>query len=400
MGNLENEYQFIINNYKNIKKALGATFVRSPEDWMVTDEDMVKLNLGSTSSSSEKQKIQQKMNKEISARIDMFKASLGALEANHPKNKKLDQINTNYQKREQELYEAEKALKDLPKLSGKEKRRATNKAQVLVPEDIFKSLSNEYKTGKEEPNKDGNYKILATPELLARLHQDNYQKTSTKLIDEISDESGDEKTPGQVAVLSFKDRMLQGLTHNQDTKDSILNAQKLQRTVEGIVDITAAVTTLTSSVSGLYDEITSHKDISEMDWGTIAGGIMGIVSAVGMLGQAVNALQLGGIITGGWIAAIVAGVAAISLIYKVIKENSPEEKLKKAKESAEQLKSAAEEAKNEYSQLVSTLDSLEDKYNAFKNLKEGTEEWADAVQNLNDELREVILKYNLLYDKD
>ena len=127
---------------------------------------------------------------------------------------------------------------------------------------------------------------------------------------------------------------------------------------------------------------------------------MGIVSAVGMLGQAVDALHLGGIITGGWIAAIVAGVAAISLIYKVIKENSPEEKLKKAKEAAEQLQSAAESAKNEYSELVSTLDSLEDKYDAFKNLKEGTEEWSKAVQDLNDELREVILKYNLIYGKD
>lgn len=400
LGNLENEYQFITNNYKNIKKALGATFVRNPDDWMITDEDMIKLNSNSISSSSEKQKIQQKMNKEISTRIDMFKASLGALEANHPKNKKLDQINTNYQKREQELYAAEEALKKLPNLSGKEKRRATNKAMVLVPEDIFNLLSDEYKTGKEKPNKDGAYKILATPELLAKLHQDNYQKTSSQLIDEISDESGDEKSPGQVAVLSFKDRMLQGLTHNKDTKDSILEAQKLQDTVTGIVNITAAVTTLTSSVSGLYDEITSHKDISEMDWGTIAGGIMGIVSAVGMLGQAVNALHLGSIITGGWIAAIVAGVAAISLIYKVIKENSPEEKLKKAKEAAEQLQNAAESAKNEYSELVSTLDSLEDKYDAFKNLKEGTEEWSKAVQDLNDELREVILKYNLIYGKD
>lgn len=402
---LEIEYQRLTDGYKKMRAAYGATYTSSPEDWMVTDEEVKKLNKGTGTSTKEKQAIQQRMGADISTRADLLASALKELDANHPKTRKIDQIKKQYEDREKLLDEKEKAVKELAKLkqkgkdkvSAKDLKKAEEAAEIEISADEYAFLSK--KNEKEVvKNPKTSYKVKATPAVAAALRAYNYQNAGGALVGESGED--EDATPAEVGSDALNDKLRQSDSRNRTTLNSILKAQKLQTTVEGIVNITAAVTTLTSSVSGLYDEITSHKDITEMDWGTIAGGIMGIVSAVGMLGQAVDALHLGGIITGGWIAAIVAGVAAISLIYKVIKENSPEEKLKKAKEAAEQLQSAAESAKNEYSELVSTLDSLEDKYDAFKNLKEGTEEWSKAVQDLNDELREVILKYNLIYGKD
>lgn len=402
---LEVEYQRLTDGYKKMRAAYGATYTSSPEDWMVTDEEVKKLNKGTGTSTKEKQAIQQRMVADISTRADLLASALKELDANHPKTRKIDQIKKQYEDREKLLDEKEKAVKELAKLkqkgkdkvSAKDLKKAEEAAEIEISADEYAFLSK--KNEKEVvKNPKTSYKVKATPAVAAALRAYNYQNAGGALVGESGED--EDATPAEVGSDAFNDKLRQSDSRNRATLNSILKAQKLQTTVEGIVNITAAVTTLTSSVSGLYDEITSHKDISEIDWGTIAGGIMGIVSAVGMLGQAVNALQLGSIITGPWIAAIVAGVAAISLIYKVIKENSPEEKLKKAKEAAEQLQSAAESAKNEYSELVSTLGGLEDKYDAFKNLKEGTEEWSKAVQDLNDELREVILKYNLIYGKD
>lgn len=402
---LEVEYQRLTDGYKKMRAAYGATYTSSPEDWMVTDEEVKKLNKGTGTSTKEKQAIQQRMVADISTRADLLASALKELDANHPKTRKIDQIKKQYEDREKLLDEKEKAVKELAKLKQKDKdkvsardlKKAEEAAEIEISADEYAFLSK--KNEKEVvKNPKTSYKVKATPAVAAALRAYNYQNAGGALVGESGED--EDATPAEVGSDAFNDKLHQSDSRNRATLNSILKAQKLQTTVEGIVNITAAVTTLTSSVSGLYDEITSHKDISEMDLGTIAGGIMGIVSAVGMLGQAVNALHLGGIITGGWIAAIVAGVTAISLIYKVIKENSPEEKLKKAKEAAEQLQNVAEDAKNEYSELVSTLDGLEDKYDAFKNLKEGTEEWSKAVQDLNDELREVILKYNLIYGKD
>ena len=237
---------------------------------MVTDEEVKKLNKGTGTSTKEKQAIQQRMGADISTRADLLASALKELDANHPKTRKIDQIKKQYEDREKLLDEKEKAVKELAKLkqkgkdkvSAKDLKKAEEAAEIEISADEYAFLSK--KNEKEVvKNPKTSYKVKATPAVAAALRAYNYQNAGGALVGESGED--EDATPAEVGSDALNDKLRQSDSRNRTTLNSILKAQKLQTTVEGIVNITAAVTTLTSSVSGLYDEITSHKDITEMD---------------------------------------------------------------------------------------------------------------------------------------
>lgn len=73
---------------------------------------------------------------------------------------------------------------------------------------------------------------------------------------------------------------------------------------------------------------------------------------------------------GPWIVAI----GGLVLAFEKIKEASPEEQLKKAREESERCAQAAEEAENAYQELSNTLNGLNGKEEALKDLTAGTVE--------------------------
>ena len=125
------------------------------------------------------------------------------------------------------------------------------------------------------------------------------------------------------------------------------------------------------------------------------------VATIGKLGTSVaTKLQAAGWSTmAAWLwvaliaAAVIALVIAIAAIFKTIKENSPEEKLKKANEAAENAANAANEAADAYDRLAESFDSLGDKYKALDELTKGTKEWNDAVQDINSSVLDLISEY-------
>jgi hypothetical protein len=79
------------------------------------------------------------------------------------------------------------------------------------------------------------------------------------------------------------------------------------------------------------------------------------------------------------IVAIGAIAGAVALAYS----QSPEGKLKKAKEYAEEMEKGAQNASQAFEELNQSLTSLEDKYEGLKKLTQGTAEWKKEVSEVN-----------------
>jgi TP901 family phage tail tape measure protein len=93
------------------------------------------------------------------------------------------------------------------------------------------------------------------------------------------------------------------------------------------------------------------------------------------------------------IGGLVAIVLALSFAFKEIAANSPEGKLKKAKEAAKDLAEAANEAKNRAQELHDAFDKYDEIQDKIKNCTKGTQEWKDSMEELNDQVLDMIATY-------
>lgn len=301
-----------------------------------------------------KNKMRYQMDADISNKAQVLSDLLVGIQANHPALNKIKKIQDEYQKRIEEL------------------TNAKEQGTAFTDDELLKNF-------------DGD--IANLTEKQYRELQIEAQQIASDKLEKIADNNG---------IKAIFDAFGKANSAGDSYIKQLEKVKKMQDAINGLVNLTAGVTTLTSSLTSLGTEIGKVMDGEEPDWTTIISGLGGIASGIYMIAAAGKALKM----SFPEIAVISTILTSLVLLFNYWKANTPEAKLKKAKEATEQLKTAAEDAKNEYSQLVSTLDGLEDKYDVFKNLKEGTEEWSKAVQDLNDELREVILKYNLIYGKD
>lgn len=99
----------------------------------------------------------------------------------------------------------------------------------------------------------------------------------------------------------------------------------------------------------------------------------------------------------GWIAAIIAAVAALGVaIYKWNKSQAFEAKMKKANDACKQAADAADEAAKAYEELGKSLESLQGKYDAINEAAVGTQKWRDAIREANDEVLKLVETYTEL----
>ena len=98
-----------------------------------------------------------------------------------------------------------------------------------------------------------------------------------------------------------------------------------------------------------------------------------------------------------YISLIIAGLAiVIGLVYAMIKayqNSTPEAKLKAAKEEAEALNGALDEAKKAAEDLQAAFDSYDSAVKKLEECTEGTKEWRDALRNVNTEVLNLLSKY-------
>ena len=243
---------------------------------------------------------------------------------------------------------------------------------------------------------------------LAKLNEMKQQyggKKAQKQILETSKKNvGNSTDPRIQAILKEREEQLKSY-EKQEQKVLAASQKAWKDTGKAISSVGAGISTIgmgLSAVGGILSEL-GLEELGEI--------ISGIGQGVMILGGALQALpaiiqlittvsELAGITMTaafGWVALIVVAVVGLgALLVKVVKDiqaNSPEGKLKAAREEAEQAAEAANKLTESYNNLANSIDSLDDKYKSLDNLTRGTKEWNAAVQDINNSVLDLIEEY-------
>ena len=105
------------------------------------------------------------------------------------------------------------------------------------------------------------------------------------------------------------------------------------------------------------------------------------------------AVKAGKAALSGYIGIAAAVAAAIFIIYKTWKDNTPEEKLKKQTELVKSLDEQVNVAKQNVDDLKASQESLGEKYKDFELLAEGTQAWKDKLVEVNNEVLDLLDKF-------
>ena len=128
--------------------------------------------------------------------------------------------------------------------------------------------------------------------------------------------------------------------------------------------------------------------------------IKALITENGIL-KASNALKAKAILlTLGMTAAIVGLVFVFKKLYDVMKDNTPEARLKKLQESIEDSEEAAKSAKDAYENLFSAKTEYEDIQDKLDGLVKGTKEWEQALFEANNQVLDLINSYDNLQVKN
>ena len=128
--------------------------------------------------------------------------------------------------------------------------------------------------------------------------------------------------------------------------------------------------------------------------------IKALVTEEGIL-KASNALKAKAILlTLGTTAAVVGLIFVFKKLYDVMKDNTPEARIKKIRESIEDSEEAAKSAKDAYENLFSAKTEYEDIQDKLDGLVKGTKEWEQALFEANNQVLELINSYDNLQVKN
>lgn len=106
------------------------------------------------------------------------------------------------------------------------------------------------------------------------------------------------------------------------------------------------------------------------------------------------------LLTLGTVAAVVGLIFVMKKLYDVMKDNTPEARIKKLQESIEDSEEAAKSAKDAYENLFSAKTEYEDIQDKLDGLVKGTKEWEQALFEANNQVLELINSYDNLQVKN
>lgn len=168
--------------------------------------------------------------------------------------------------------------------------------------------------------------------------------------------------------------------------------------VEGVSTAFMSVGSALNLLSQAFDQETESGQKWSKTLSAIGSVLMGVGSAlitvntiVKLVDKTVRSSTI--FIITAIIAAVATGIYFLIKALQNLKKNTPEGKLKAAKEAAEEAAKAAEDAKTAYDSLNSSLESLGDKYKSIEDLTKGTQAWKDAVYELNQQVLTLLEKY-------
>ena len=133
----------------------------------------------------------------------------------------------------------------------------------------------------------------------------------------------------------------------------------------------------TSSLGDAFVKIVSNIE------GKVIGAFKDFTSQITVTGKAL-------LMTSVKILAVIVVLQALVTIFKAIKNNTPEEKVKRLNEAIDDSIKKSKEAYENYQKINSSKDSLKDKYKTIEKYTKGTENWKQAVQDVNESVQDLI----------
>lgn len=209
--------------------------------------------------------------------------------------------------------------------------------------------------------------------------------TFLNLLNGITEWSGHNGLGGLITGFNKLAVTMIGLKAGQLVFDSFfLSYSELRKESEGVFQIKNVFKALGESIKNLPSAFESTKKSFTSVKNTLVGGAKKIWDAVKIFGIGKSLLVGGGII---------AGFIALGAIFKLIKSNTPEEKLKRAQQAAEQASDAARQAADSFERLNSSLEGIGEGAKKIEELTRGTKEWKKAVQDVNSQMMDLIEQY-------
>ena len=292
---------------------------------------------------------------------------------------------------------------------GLDKRKQEYESQ---DNNINKETPETEDSGRPQQNKKLSFKEQWA---LSASSREDYKKERDKL-DKLRQNGGSRKQREAALKLAEKEEGKESKRYKDAEKhlkaysaqeQKVLNASQKawKETGKAISSVGAGITVIGTGLSVV------GGILSEMGLEELGETISGIGQGIMILGGALQALpaviqlittvsKLAGITMTaafGWVALIVVAVVGLgALLVKVVKDmqaNSPEGKLKAAREEAEQAAEAADKLSESYNNLNNSINDLDDKYKSIENLTRGTKEWNTAVQDINNSVLDLIEEY-------
>ena len=209
--------------------------------------------------------------------------------------------------------------------------------------------------------------------------------TFLNLLNGITEWSGHDGLGGLITGFNKLAVTMIGLKAGQLVFDSFfLSYSELKKQSEGVFQVKNVFKALGESIKNLPTAFKGVKESFASVKNTLVGGAKKIWDAIKIFGIGKSLLVGGGII---------AGFVALGAIFKLIKSNTPEEKLKRAQQAAEQASEAATQAADSFERLNSSLEGIGEGAKKIEELTRGTKEWKKAVQDVNSQMMDLIEQY-------
>ena len=124
-----------------------------------------------------------------------------------------------------------------------------------------------------------------------------------------------------------------------------------------------------------------------------SGMVAGLTIAEGGAVAVTSWAALAGVL---WpIAAAIAAIVGVVLLYNEAQKKTSEAKLKRLEEAYEDIKASTKEAQQAAEDLKNTIESYDSAVETLNNCSKGTEEWKEALQGVNDVLQDIIANNDL-----
>lgn len=155
----------------------------------------------------------------------------------------------------------------------------------------------------------------------------------------------------------------------------------------------AQMATMSSAIASALGVTTlsSAEIMAGLSGNAAAGGTIAFSTALWTLLWPIGLVMLA-------IAALVAVVAGLVMLFEDIERGGVDQRLEDINTTIDELKTTISETKKETEELTEAIENIQTGYDSIAKMTAGTEEYAQAIEKTNEQVLQLLEKYPILYD--